>query len=206
MQGNHGSLLSASPDVLHRGSVDTAPLGPTPDLIPISRPASRPISPLTSSDSAPVHRSLIALAPHSESERSVTDILIVDDHVFFAEMLDFALRSTLANDPGSPERSPRVVYASSATEGLRLISEDGPFDLVVVDLILPDRDGTEVVREIKAQSPGTLVAVLSASQDLSEALAAGADEAISKRLHVAEIVASLVRLVEGSDQPHPQDA
>jgi DNA-binding response OmpR family regulator len=88
---------------------------------------------------------------------------------------------------------------------LRLVSEDTPFDLAVVDLILPDGDGTKVVREIKAQSPGTPVVVLSASEHLSEALAAGADEAISKRTRLAEIVASLAPLLGIMDQSGSQD-
>ena len=136
----------------------------------------------------------------------MTNILIVDDHISFAEMLDFALRPALASDPGIPEGSLRFVRVSTVADGLRLFSEEGPFDLVVVDLILPDRDGTEVVREIKAQSPGTPVAVLSARQGLSEALAAGADEVISKRAHLAEIVASLVRLARVPDRSDPPDA
>jgi DNA-binding NarL/FixJ family response regulator len=50
------------------------------------------------------------------------------------------------------------------------------------------------------------VVVLSASEHLSEALAAGADEAISKRTRLAEIVASLARLLGIMDQSGSQDA
>jgi two-component system, OmpR family, response regulator len=135
----------------------------------------------------------------------VTRVLIVDDHYAFAEMLELVLRPALADKTGTPRRSPRFVYATSVAEGLRLVSEDTPFDLAVVDLILPDGDGTKVVREIKAQSPGTPVVVLSASEHLSEALAAGADEAISKRTRLAEIVASLAPLLGIMDQSGSQD-
>ena len=93
----------------------------------------------------------------------MTRVLIVDDHYAFAEMLELALRPALAKDPGTPDDYPKFVRATSVAEGLRLVSEDGPFDLAVVDLMLPDGDGTTVVREIKAQSPGTPVAVVSAS-------------------------------------------
>jgi CheY-like chemotaxis protein len=135
----------------------------------------------------------------------VTNVLIVDDHYSFSEMLELVLRPALADKTGTPRRSPRFVYATSVAEGLRLVSEDTPFDLAVVDLILPDGDGTKVVREIKAQSPGTPVVVLSASEHLSEALAAGADEAISKRTRLAEIVASLAPLLGIMDQSGSQD-
>jgi DNA-binding NarL/FixJ family response regulator len=76
----------------------------------------------------------------------------------------------------------------------------------VVDLMLPDGNGTTVVREIKAQNPGTPVAVVSASENLSEALAAGADEAIPKDTGFAQIVASLSRLAGVPHRSSPQDS
>ena len=119
---------------------------------------------------------------------------MVDDHVSFAEMLELTLLPALAGGPGSSGRFPEFVRASSVADGLRCFSEDGPFDLVVIDLILPDGDGIEVVREIKSQSTAPPVAVLSAREDVSEALVAGADDVISKSAPLTEIVASLARL------------
>jgi CheY-like chemotaxis protein len=57
--------------------------------------------------------------------------------------------------------------AATLADGLRIADEEGPFDLAIVDLMLPDGDGTEVVREIKASYPKTRVAVLSSVRDLS---------------------------------------
>jgi len=136
----------------------------------------------------------------------VSYVLIVDDHILFAEMLAVVLRRALADEPEKPRDFPRFAYATSIAEALRLVSGDRPLDLAVVDLILPDGDGTTVVREIKRRSPGTPVAVLSASQDLSEALAAGADKAIPKRMRLEEIAACLVRLAGIPDRPGTQDA
>jgi CheY-like chemotaxis protein len=135
-------------------------------------------------------------------------VLIVDDHVLFAEMLAVVLGRALRSpsEPEKPGDFPIFAYATSIAEALRLVSGDRPLDLAVVDLILPDGDGTTVVREIKRRSPGTPVAVLTASEDLSEALAAGADEAIPKSTRAAEIVASLARLAGGPDRPGTQDA
>jgi DNA-binding response OmpR family regulator len=130
---------------------------------------------------------------------AVTRVLIVDDHRSFADALELVLRSTLAG-------SPRCSCAASVAEGLRLVSQGGPYDLAVVDLMLPDGNGTTVVGEIKRRSPGTPVAVLTASQDLSEALAAGADKAMPKTTPLEEMVACLVRLARIPDQPGTQDA
>ena len=118
-----------------------------------------------------------------ERGRTAKNILIVEDHILFAEMLAVVLGRALRSpsEPEKPGDFPIFTYATSVAEALRIVSGDRPFDLAVVDLILPDGNGTTVVRDIKARSPGTPVAVLSASEDLSEALAAGADEAIPKR-------------------------
>jgi len=137
----------------------------------------------------------------------VTKVLIVDDHFSFSEMLELVLRPALADKTGTPGGSPRFLYAASVAEGLRLVSEEGPFDLAVVDLILPDGDGTEVVKEIKSQSPNTAVVVLSASEELLPgALAAGADEAMAKRTRLAKIVASVVHLTASMDRSDSPDA
>jgi CheY-like chemotaxis protein len=135
-------------------------------------------------------------------------VLIVEDHILFAEMLAIVLGRALRSpsEPEKPGDFPIFAYATSIAEALRLVSGDRPLNLAVVDLILPDGDGTTVVREIKRRSPGTPVAVLTASEDLSEALAAGADEAIPKSTRAAEIVAFLARLAGVPDLPGTQDA
>ena len=84
--------------------------------------------------------------------------------------------------------------AATVEEALRLVEDGGPFALAVVDLMLPDGDGTDVVRAMKERWPETPVCVLSSVEDLSGALKAGADEAIHKSTPLTEIVATLSRL------------
>ena len=121
------------------------------------------------------------------------NILIVEDHQFFAQALEHVLAPRFA-DRRVEAGAATFARAATVADGLRLVSEGGPFDLAVVDLMLPDGDGTEVVREIKARSPNTKVAVLSIDEDLTRALAAGAEEAIPKSSRLDMIVATLVRL------------
>ena len=85
----------------------------------------------------------------------------------------------------------KAVKAAAATvaEGLEIAHAEGLFDVATVDLMLPDGDGTDVVREIKASYPETLVAVLSSVRDLSEAL--------GKAVPLPEIVSSLADLAAG---------
>jgi DNA-binding NarL/FixJ family response regulator len=125
-------------------------------------------------------------------------VLMVEDHVFFSQAFELVLGRRPSE---SPLGSAAFHRAPTVEEGLRLISEVGPFDLAIVDLVLPDGDGTEVVRKIKASSPETPVAVLSSVEDFSGALAAGADEAIRKDTPLPEIIARLERLASGGAKP-----
>ena len=127
----------------------------------------------------------------------VTKILMVEDHVFFSQAFELVLARSLSEEPSGASA---FFHAATIAEGLRLVAEEGPFGLAVVDLMLPDGNGTEVVRAIKASSPGTTVAVLSSVEDLSGAIEAGADEAIRKGDPLPEIIAILERLASGGDR------
>ena len=82
-------------------------------------------------------------------------------------------------------------------EGLEIAHAEGPFDAAIVGLTLPDGNGTDVLREIKASYPETLLAVLSSVRDLSGALRAGTDKALGKAVSLPEIVSSLADLAAG---------
>jgi DNA-binding NarL/FixJ family response regulator len=125
---------------------------------------------------------------------ALTKILMVEDHAFFAGALALVLGRRLS---GGLLGLPKFHRAATVREGLRLVAEAGPFALAIVDLILPDGDGTDVVRAMKARWPDTPVCVLSSVADLSGAITAGADEAIRKSTPLTEIVAVLARLASG---------
>ncbi len=122
---------------------------------------------------------------------ATTRVLIVEDHSLFAQALELVLGQRLADEDGDGAEFAR---AATVADGLRIADRHGPFDLAVVDLVLPDGNGADLVREVKAAYPATRVAVLSAVVDLSGALSAGADEAISKMVPLPEIVARLEAL------------
>ena len=81
-------------------------------------------------------------------------VLLVDDHATFREPLAFMF-----------EREPDfevVAQAGSLTEARCML---GGADLAVVDLDLPDGDGTELLGELRAANPRGMVLVLTASSD-----------------------------------------
>jgi DNA-binding NarL/FixJ family response regulator len=121
-------------------------------------------------------------------------ILIVEDHHVFSEALELLLGERLRE-----ERVGLAEFRRAATVagGLGLVREDGPFDVAIVDLMLPDGDGADVVRKIKASNPRTRVAVLSAVPDLPGAPRAGADGTIGKERPLDEILSHLACLAGG---------
>ena len=86
----------------------------------------------------------------------------------------------------------RPVSARSATEGLRWFVHYGP-DIILLDLGLPDRDGLEVIREVRLRTT-TPIIVLSARDAEATKVAAldlGADDYIQKPFGIDELMARL---------------
>src|SRR6267143_5435175 len=84
-------------------------------------------------------------------------ILLVDDHVLIRE----ALRGVLNELKGEAT----VVEASDWSQAIREIDQAADVDLILLDLTLPDRDGFEILAELRERYPAISVVVLSARQD-----------------------------------------
>ena len=88
-------------------------------------------------------------------------------------------------------------YDVESTEGgeeaLRLASNGG-LDIILLDLILPDRDGLEVCAELRAKGIDTPVLMLTAKEGLDNVLrgfSAGADDYLVKPFDVMELIARI---------------
>jgi DNA-binding NarL/FixJ family response regulator len=74
------------------------------------------------------------------------------------------------------------------------------FDVAVLDLVLPDGNGADLIGDLHAANPGVAVLILSASLDhknLERAKAAGADEILDKLASSTEVVDAIRRLGSG---------
>jgi DNA-binding NarL/FixJ family response regulator len=83
--------------------------------------------------------------------------LIVDDHVLIRE----SLRGVLAEL--RPEAS--IVEAADARETMRLVTADPNLALILLDLSLPDRNGFDLLTELRERYPTSPVVVLSGHHD-----------------------------------------
>jgi two-component system OmpR family response regulator len=96
-----------------------------------------------------------------------------------------------------------VDLAGDGNTGLRMALE-GPFDVAVVDLMLPGLDGLGVIQEMRARGVRTPVLILSAKHSVDDrvrGLEGGGDDYLTKPFAFAELLArvqALVRRTSGS--------
>ena len=106
-------------------------------------------------------------------------VLIIDDD----QKNIFALTATLK------ARSYEVVSALSAEDGLRMLASSSGIGLVLLDMMMPDVDGYEMLSRIRENESFRKIPVLSVTAqamqgDREKCLAAGADDYISKPINV----------------------
>jgi DNA-binding NtrC family response regulator len=91
-----------------------------------------------------------------------------------------------------------VETASDGATGLRKASS-GEFDLVLLDVRIPEKDGMEVLREIRREDPGAVVMIVTGYATLEmavEAMRHGAFDYISKPFKKDELVVKVRRALE----------
>ncbi|MBQ4382176.1 MAG: response regulator transcription factor [Oscillospiraceae bacterium] len=86
----------------------------------------------------------------------------------------------------------RFISAKNGTEAIMEASTHSP-EIVLLDLGLPDMDGTEVIRNIRSWSNMPIIVISARSEDADkiEALDAGADDYLTKPFSVEELLARL---------------
>ncbi len=117
-------------------------------------------------------------------------VLVVDDEVNIAELLSMALRY----------EGWEVRMAHTGSKAVSTAKEFQP-DAVVLDVMLPDFDGLEVLRRMRAASSDVPVLFLTAKdavEDRVAGLTAGGDDYVTKPFSLEEVVARLRALMRRS--------
>lgn len=120
---------------------------------------------------------------------SVGRILLVDDE---PRILDFVRRGLQAEGFS-------VDVASVGEEGLRMAVSQ-PYDLVILDLVMPGLDGTGILRKLLARKPSQAVLILSALSDTTTKvtlLELGAEDYLAKPFSLEELLARVRARLRG---------
>ncbi len=115
-------------------------------------------------------------------------ILVIDDEADIRESLEALL--TL-------EEKYSVELAGSATEGLRKM-ETGSYDLVLLDLMMPDKSGMEVLDEVRPRDPETPIFMITAYGSVEvavQALKRGANDYFSKPWDNEKLLIEIERMI-----------
>jgi DNA-binding response OmpR family regulator len=124
---------------------------------------------------------------------SPSTILLVDDEESIQTLLTYPL-----------ERDGyRVVQARDGEEALSRFAGE-PFDLVVLDIMLPRLDGLEVCKRIRAQSNVPIVMLTARGEELDKVLGLelGADDYITKPFSIREFRSRIRALLRRAATPH----
>ena len=122
-------------------------------------------------------------------------VLIIEDEPDLQELLRFNL----------VKEGHTVTVAGTGSAGLHELRRQ-PFDLVLLDLMLPDRDGLEVCRIVRADEalssmPIIMVTAKSEESDVVLGLGLGADDYVTKPFRVKELMARVrVRISRHLDE------
>ncbi|MBU6247739.1 MAG: response regulator transcription factor [Xanthomonadaceae bacterium] len=109
-------------------------------------------------------------------------VLVIDDEAQIRRFLDIGLRA----------EGYHVLQAATAEEGLALAATQSP-DLVILDIGLPDREGHEVLAELRrwSQVPVLMLSVRDSEAQKVRALDNGANDYVTKPFGIQELMARL---------------
>ena len=124
--------------------------------------------------------------PISPMSASPARVLVIDDEPQIRKFLDISLRA----------QGYRVVLAANAQEALASLATQGA-DMVILDIGLPDKDGHEVLKELRqwSQVPVIMLTVRADESEKVAALDAGANDYVTKPFSVQELMARIRALL-----------
>ena len=126
------------------------------------------------------------------------DILLVEDTSSLRAIYEAHLRGL----------GQTVLSAATAAEGLALFGEYGA-SVVLLDLMLPDRDGIELLTDMLALRPGTAIVAITADRSIDRAVAAmraGAQDFLVKPVNEARLMAAIENARHSAQRALPPDA
>lgn len=119
-------------------------------------------------------------------------ILLIEDEPNLAFNIEFNLQS----------EGYEVVLASDGKEALEKFRNEGPFALIILDIMLPEINGFEVASIIRKEDSVTQILMLTArasESDVIQGLETGADDYMTKPFSFKELLLRIRRMADRSD-------
>ena len=109
-------------------------------------------------------------------------VLVIDDEPQIRKFIDISLRS----------QGYKTLLAETGQQGLSILASKGA-DIVILDLGLPDRDGQDVLRELRqwSRAPVIVLTVRSGEEEKVALLDAGANDYVTKPFGIDELMARI---------------
>ncbi len=123
-------------------------------------------------------------------------ILVIEDNKDLAQLLELHLQ----------DLSFQVELAFNGAEGLAK-AESGTWDLIILDLMLPEVDGLEICRKVRSQStylPIIMLTSKSSELDRVLGLEMGADDYVTKPFSIRELMARVKAMFRRFDELKPE--
>ncbi len=140
------------------------------------------------------------LTPRATRPNAMSRILIIDDEPDIQTLLRYNLE----------REGHHVMVCGNGNDGLHELRR-GHYDLILLDLMLPDRDGLEVCRVMRADArlaavPIIMITAKGEESDVVIGLGLGADDYVTKPFRVKELIARIkVRLGRNREQKQEAD-
>ncbi len=128
-------------------------------------------------------------------------ILLVEDDKFFREFYAFKLK----------EKNLEVGQAGDGEEALKIIPQFKP-DIILLDLIMPNKDGFELLQDLRrdtamSQIPVLIFSTLGQQKDVDRAIQLGAKGYVNKSFFDFDnLLKTILQLSDSAKRSHPERA
>jgi hypothetical protein len=117
-------------------------------------------------------------------------ILLIEDDAFMTSLVQFMLE----------RQQMRVTCVADGRKALELLAEKPTFDAVLLDWLMPQVSGMEVLVQLKqrpdwAAIPVVMLSAVDDGQEIARAFKAGADDYLTKPFDPQELLARLTRFI-----------
>lgn len=126
-------------------------------------------------------------------------ILLVEDEPHLAFNIEFNLQI----------EGYEVTPAANGQIALDKFNNDAPFDLIILDVMIPEIDGFEVAQTIRKHDKKTAILMLTArssEEDIVKGLETGVDDYMTKPFRLKEFLLRVKRMIERSDLFQSQES